>query len=152
MNASKFSLDVLARVQHAWGGYDDWQGEHPRRDSLHRGEFRIFCGEGRFDPVRKNAVVHKRSGVALNFQIALAADKVESFEFSLTWLDLDWTLMFHLDPRQANWPAHPLHHIQFQAPKVCTGTPPFSGWRIPFGETEPDRILMYVVHCLENEP
>jgi hypothetical protein len=58
-----------------------------------------------------------------------------------------WQLMFHLDPERQAWPRHPLHHIQF----TCgAGLPPFSSWRLPFGEAQPERLLEFIAAHLNR--
>jgi len=42
-------------------------------------------------------------------------------------------------------PTHPLRHIQFSRNPVAIEDPPFVGWRLPFGVTEPEEIVRLLV-------
>ena len=53
-----------------------------------------------------------------------------------------WMLGYAFDPKNAS-PTHPLHHIQFL--RTTPSDPPFVNWRLPFGVTDPEAILEYLV-------
>lgn len=101
----------------------------------------IACGEGRYAPARQNAAIHKANGIALNFQICGSGAEIELFEICVAWPD-GWSPHFHLDPERESWPAHPRGHLQFGQ---AESAPPFADWRIPLGETDPVRLLEYLV-------
>ncbi len=111
--------------------------------------WRVYSGEGRFDPAKKNALFSKRTTIGLNFRIIGRSQGresgIESYEICVVWPD-GWRLMFHRDPDQSQWPTHPEHHLQFQSPEGKVGAaPPFCDWRPPFAEPEPQRLLEYIV-------
>ena len=139
------------RITQVWGGYERWSGEPIKLFSAPKKRWRVYCGEGRFEPTKRNAAYHRGTGVAVNFQIIGAEESVENFEISVTWDDSMWSLMFHNDPHpdREHWPSHPRFHIQFQPPAQCEGSPPFVGWRIPFAEDDPVRLLEFLVHRLD---
>lgn len=112
-------------------------------------KWRVYCGEGRFDEQKGNALFRQRTGIGLNFQIegreAGADSTIQSFEICVVWPD-GWRLMFHRDPRRACWPEHPEHHMQFQAPRPPQAEPPpFHSWRPPLAETAPEKLLEYIL-------
>ncbi len=146
-----FEADLLQRVRAVWGGYDRWALESPKKHSPLRPKFRIYCGEGRFDPGKMNGSRHQATGVMLNFQITGSRDRIDAFEICAAWIDAGWSLMFHLDPAREQWPEHPRYHVQFQPPRLCTGNPPFSAWRVPFNEVDPVRLLEFLVRQLDVE-
>ena len=126
--------------------HEHWDGERLRLFEPERGVWLIQCGEGRYDADRRNAAFSKRTGVALNFWIRGDGEIVEAFGFCIAWEGPEWMLLFHRDPARADWPDHPEHHLQFAGPASLVEKPPFMDWRIPFGETGPERILEYIVH------
>ncbi|HSN98383.1 MAG TPA: hypothetical protein VLS89_08795 [Candidatus Nanopelagicales bacterium] len=143
--------DVLKRIRAFWGGYERWEGEPLKLEAPARKRWRVYCGEGRFDPAKMNGARHQTTGVVVNFQINGAEDRIQDFELCVVWLEPSWSLMFHLDPKRERWPEHPLHHIQFQPPQLCMGIPPFAAWRVPFGESDPVRLLEFIVHRLDAD-
>jgi hypothetical protein len=98
-----------------------------------------------------NGSRHKATGVMLNFQITGSGERIDEFELCVAWIEAGWSLMFHRDPARQRWPEHPLYHVQFQHPRLCTGNPPFSAWRVPFSEADPVRLLDFVVHRLDMD-
>ncbi len=153
----KRSSMVLEQVRHAMGGHAHWQGEAAKIDEFPGGNWRVACGEGRFKPGKRNAAFAKSSGVALNFQIVGVREEISDYEISVTWPLPDgspseeaagqpasWSLMFHLDPsKQVAWPQHPLYHIQMVCSDPLT-RPPFAGWRLPFNEPDPPRLIEFL--------
>lgn len=107
--------------------------------------WRVYCGDGRYDETKRNALFAKRSGVGVNFRLVGTTQAgLESYEICVVWPD-GWRLMFHQDPARATWPSHPEHHLQFQGPSGERGMPSFHDWRPPFGDTCPKRLLEYIV-------
>lgn len=129
---------------------EQWEGWYKNRPELFRDRrdkrWRVYCGDGRFDTLKKNALFSKSNQVALNFQVVGAEEVAANYEFSLTWPD-GWQLMYHWDKVSASWPLHPEHHVQFEAPKgaIVTNPPPFVHWRLPSNENQPERILEYLI-------
>lgn len=137
---------------------DQWEGWHQNRPDLDIGRrntrWRVFSGEGRYDPAKKNALFAKPTGIALNFQVVGAAQEATKYEFCLAWPS-GWRLMYHWDQDGTAWPDHPAHHVQFEAPSgdIPIALPPFISWRLPFAETKPERLFEYLTKwALENKP
>lgn len=140
----KYAQQLLQDIRKQVGSHEHWKGKPPHLERLFKQQWRIFCGEGRFDPSKNNALYALGSSVALNFQIKGQAEAITDFEMCVAWPPFDtpfWQLMFHLDPEREAWPHHPLQHIQF----TCGhGVPPFANWRLPFGELQPERLLEFI--------
>jgi len=139
---------LLGEVQEILRGYESWDGEIVKSREFGRGQWRIWCGEGRFEPDRRNGAYAKRTRVALNFQITGQHDALQTYEICVTWPAHDthhvgWQLMFHFDPQRAAWPDHPEHHLQVSATRDAE-PPPFAHWRIPLGITDPAKFLEFV--------
>jgi hypothetical protein len=127
--------------------WDGWYQHHPELDKNRRDvRWRVYCGDGRYDENKKNALFAKTSGIALNFQIVGEGDSIRRYEFCVAWPH-GWRLMYHWDPKQAQWPTHPEYHIQFDPPRPNTepSLPPFMDWRLPFAEKQPERVLEYLI-------
>ena len=140
-----FQAELLRGCREAMGNFHQrWTGTRLTLFEPTRRSWQLQCGEGRFDVRRRNAAYAKRSGVALNFEIRGSEDLVAGYSFCVAWVAAGWTLMFHRDPARAAWPAHPEHHLQVDGPEASTQRPPFVDWRIPFGETKPERLLEYI--------
>lgn len=128
---------------------EQWEGWFKNRPELYRDRrntrWRVYCGDGRFDPLKKNALFAKLNNVALNFQVVGTEEVATKYEFCVAWPD-GWRLMYHWDPSGASWPRHPEYHVQFESPKdvMETNLPPFVGWRLPSAEGQPERILEYL--------
>lgn len=151
----KRAAQVLDEVRGAMGGHDRWEGRSARVLEA-GGKWRVACGEGRYEPAKRNAAIARSSGVALNFQIAGEGEKLSSYEICLAWppasgapegLNSDsppfWSLMFHLDPTRVAWPRHPLYHLQMTCGDM-TARPPFANWRLPFNESDPSRLIEFL--------
>lgn len=137
--------DRLKAVRESMNCYEKWLSPIPKLSLLNDGAWQIFCGEGQFDPLFMNGARSKSTGVAMNFQITGVGEEVTHFEICVAWPDdYVWLLMFHNDPKGESWPSHPCHHIQFRGPKGESAAP-FISWRLPFAETDPARIIEYLV-------
>ncbi|HYO51186.1 hypothetical protein [Archangium sp.] len=140
----KYAQQLLQGIRKRVGSHEHWEGKPPHLNQLPQQQWRIYCGEGRFEPSKRNALYSLATGIALNFQIRGKGESITDFEMCVAWPPFEasfWQLMFHLDPERQAWPRHPLHHIQF----TCgAGLPPFSSWRLPFGETQPERLLEFI--------
>jgi hypothetical protein len=45
----------------------------------------VYCGDGRYDEEKRNAIFAKSNQVALNFQVVGAAEQMTQYEFCLAW-------------------------------------------------------------------
>ena len=126
--------------------WDGWYQNKPDQESDRRKDrWRVYCGDGRYDEEKRNAIFAKSNQVALNFQVVGAAEQMTQYEFCLAWPD-GWRLMYHWDAKQSAWPHHPEYHIQFESPRTATAPlPPFVDWRLPYQESQPERLLQYLV-------
>lgn len=125
--------------------YLSWTGEPVKLFAPGRDAWAVYCGLGRFDPITANAARSKKTDISVNFQIRGAGEAHWAFEFCIAWPS-GWQLLFHLDPEREDWPDHPLVHLQMAVPPgEASGTPPFATWRIPLGETQPERVFEYIV-------
>ncbi len=144
----KAYLALETKLRDLLGGWEAWIPRSKRVEIAppdHDGEWRIYCGEGRYDAAAGNAAVAQRTGIALNWQITGGRDGiVRTYVICVAWPGDDaWQLMFHRDPDHEEWPTHALHHLQV-AHATRAAIPPFASWRIPI-ETDPYRLLEYVV-------
>ena len=107
----------------------------------------VSCGRKKFDPIQKNGAMAKKTGLWLNFQINGNGSSITRYEI---WLAFpgpeEWQIGYACDPANAA-STHPPHHIQFSA---ATSAPykdgaPFKNWRLPYGETAPEKILEFLV-------
>ncbi len=93
----------------------------------------------------------------MNFQVWGKHEDLLGFEIGVAWTEtiedaappsanvrITWQLMFHLDRKAASWPNHPERHIQFTS-SPPPSAPPFVEWRLPFGESDPARLIEYLV-------
>lgn len=126
-----------------------WDGWFQNRPELSKGRrdarWRVHCGDGRYDPIKRNALFSKTNGIALNFQVVGADQKATKYEFCLAWPE-GWRLMYHWNVGGCSWPLHPEYHVQFDAPQcgAIATPPPFVLWRLPFAEDQPERLLEYL--------
>ena len=136
---------VLGRCRVLMGDfYRLWTGERVRLFQPGKDSWTIQCGRGRFDPTAGNAARSRRTAIWINFQIVGDRETSTAFEFCVAWPN-GWQLLFHHDPARETWPDHPKLHLQLEPPREPLSLPPFSGWRIPLGESQPERILEYLV-------
>ena len=152
------ATELVERIRQLLGGFEVWSGGTVKPQLLKDKRWRVYCGDGQFDPRERNAAyARKNPHIALNFQINGREEEILAFEICVAWIVpgssettpprpdmLSWTLMFHLDPERESWPTHPKHHIQFAAGSN-PGAPPFTGWRLPFGDTDPVHLIEYLV-------
>lgn len=127
----------------AWDGW--YQNKPDHHSDRRKDRWRVYCGDGRYDEEKRNAIYAKCNKIALNFQVVGTAESIILYEFCLSWPS-GWRLMYHWDKKQSAWPLHPEYHVQFEAPKGGEPTvPPFVGWRLPYQETQPERLLEYLI-------
>ena len=147
---------AFRRLCRILGGYERFVGERPKLEELPGGRRRIYLGDGRFDPLGRNAAYVREDGtVALNLQLNYVNDRIADYEIGVFWCGfaaaapaapaapaVEFGLMYHRDAGRAAWPAHPERHVQFVI--AAMRPPPFVGWRLPFKES-PLRIVEYLV-------
>ena len=91
----------------------------------------VACGEGMIDKMKPGDAVLFKSGAVLAFRLAgKASDDISNCTAGIKW-PCGWSLHFHIDPTNANWPKHPELHYQFTCPNTVVAPPPFAAWRPP---------------------
>lgn len=102
----------------------------PKKEDTHDEphEWRVFCGQGRFDWNEKNGVLFP-GGIALNFQLLGTGNDVGEFEAGIFW-ESGWSLMLHSEVEDKDWPIHAKTHFQFGA-QNAGHPPPFVDWHLP---------------------
>ena len=50
----KYAQQLLQDIRKQVGSHEHWKGKPPHLERLFKQQWRIFCGEGRFDPSKNN--------------------------------------------------------------------------------------------------
>jgi len=110
----------------------------------------ITCGEGRYDPDKKNAMLF-RNGVAINFQINFRPSehqpKIERFSLCCAFAD-PVRLLYHLDPEHAK------KGLQYHLELTTDGEDALwkEKMRYPVGKVKPIEILRFFFRLAKQEP